>query len=151
MKIVAALEAIKKSVSDERSELIQKRARLHDDLHKGADFFCASRQYSKSELERASRRMADITREIVAIDKEIFDLDIIIGTKLETLLSDCRVRVSTASRKNDMSEITSGSGGFVDMFAEDEMVEISPEDLWILKILKPALKYCNIELVPKKA
>ena len=151
MKIVAALEDIKQALSVERSELIQKRAQLHDDLRRGADFFCASKQYSKSELERASRRMVEITRELVAVDKDIFDLDVIIGTKFEVLLSDCRVKAETAGRKNDMGEFTSSSSCFVDMYAEDEKVEISPEDLWILKILKPALKYCNIEIVPKKS
>lgn len=151
MKIVAALEDIKQAISTERSQLIQKRAQLHEDLRRGADFFCASKQYSKSELERASRRMVEITRSLAAIDKEIFDLDIVIGTKFEVLLSDCRVKIETVGKKNDMGEITSSSSFFVDMCAEEEKVEVSPEDLWILKILKPALKYCNIEAVPKKS
>ena len=150
MKIVAALEEIKHMLSDERMHLIQKRAQLHEDLRRGTDFFCASKQYSKSELERASRRMSEITRSLTAIDKELFDLDIIIGTKFEVLLSDCRIKAEMAGKKNDMGEITSSSSFFVDMYEDSEKVEVSPEDLWILKILKPALKYCNIETVPKK-
>ena len=150
MMILAALEDIKRTLCDERSELLQKRQKLSEDLKKGNDFFNTSQQYSKMELAKATARMRQIVRELSAVDKQLFDLDIMIGVKFETILTDCQVRIDAAGRKNDMGEITSNSSFLIDSFADGEKTEITPEDLWILKIIKPTLKYCNVEVIPKQ-
>lgn len=150
METLKALENIKETLIDERGKLIQKRSKLNSQLNQGLNFFCASQQYSRSELERAAVRMAKIVRSIVATDKEIFDLDIAVGTKFEALLSDCEVKVTMSEKKNDMGEISKENGFIFDLFPDDEKITVTPEDLWIIKILKPALKYCNIESLPRE-
>ena len=132
-----------------RGELLQKRSQLYKRLKNGNEFFKANKQYAKADIAKASELMTDITREIIDVEKEIFDIDVIIASKLEMLLSDCEIKITAASKKNDMGEITGKSDFVLDLFDDSEKAVITPEDLWILKIIKPTLKYCNIEINDK--
>lgn len=151
MQTLKALNEIKSMMNEQRNKLLEKKTALYQRLKKGNEFFQSTKQNSKAEIAKASAIMTNITKELAAVEKEIFDLDVIIGTKLEILLNDCEVRVKTASKKNDMGETAKGSEFLVSFFDDDEKEVITPEDLWILKIIKPALRYCNIEVTEKSA
>ena len=146
MKTLKGLEDVKALMNGARNELLTRRSHLYKRLRSGSEFFQSNKQYSKSELAKASELMVSIQKELMGVEKEIFDLDVIIATKLEMLLTDCEIHVTAASKKNDMSETTGRSDFIIDYFDDSEKAIITPEDLWILKIVKPALKYCNIEI-----
>lgn len=151
MQTLKALNEIKLMMNEQRNKLLEKRTALYQRLKKGNEFFQSTKQNSKAEIAKASSIMTNITKELAATEKEIFDLDVIIATKLEILLSDCEIKIKTASKKNDMGETAKGSEFIVSFFDDDEREVITPEDLWILKIIKPALRYCNIEISEKSA
>ena len=144
-----AVNELKDMMNNKRSKLIERRNSLYQRLKKGNEFFQSNRQNSKSEIAKAVSLVTNITKDIAVVEKEIFDLDVIICTKLELLLNDCEIKVTTASKRNDMGETTKGSEFLLSLFDDDEKEVITPEDLWVLKIIKPALRYCNIEVVEK--
>ena len=151
MQTLKALNEIKSMMNEQRNKLLEKRSALYQRLRKGNEFFQSTKQNSKAEIAKASAILTGITKELAIVEKEIFDLDVIIGTKLEILLNDCEVRVKTASKKNDMGETTKSSDFVLSLFDEEDKEVITPEDLWVLKIIKPALRYCNIEVTEKSA
>ena len=149
MTTLKALEEIKTLMNDTRGKLLTRRTQLYKRLKSGNEFFQSNKQYTKAELAKASELMVNIQSELMSVEKEIFDIDVIIATKLETLLTDCEIRITTAPKKNDMSELVGKSDFIIDYFNDKEKTTVTPEDLWILKIIKPALKYCNIEINKK--
>lgn len=146
MQTLKALNELKQQMNEERNALYKKRKALHDRLKSGEDFFKMSKRHSQADLAKGAETFAKLTRQVMQIDKEIFDLDVIIGTKLELLLNDCEIKVTAASRKNDMGEQIHKQDFVLSLYPEEDKVVITPNDLWMLKILKPALKYCNIEV-----
>lgn len=149
MQTLKAVNELKDMMNNKRSKLIERRNSLYQRLKKGNEFFQSNRQNSKSEIAKAVSLVTNITKDIAVVEKEIFDLDVIICTKLELLLNDCEIKVTTASKRNDMGETTKGSEFLLSLFDDDEKEVITPEDLWVLKIIKPALRYCNIEVAEK--
>lgn len=149
MQTLKALTEIKQMMNEQRNKLLERRKNLYQRLKKGNEFFQSTRQNSKAEIAKATNLMVSISKELAIVEKEIFDLDVIIATKLEVLLNDCEIRVKTAKKKNDMGETTNDSDFVISLYDDDERETITPEDLWILKIIKPALKYCNIEVSQK--
>ena len=147
MTTLQAVVEIKRMMAMERKELMTQRAAVSKKIAEGADFFTSSKQYTRAEMGKAAEIMKNASKQLATIDKKIFDLDVIIGTKLESLFADFEVRVSTAKKMNDMSESVLSSDSIFSLYDDNEKTVITPEDLWALKILKPALKYCNIEIV----
>lgn len=147
MNIVEAVERIKKVMLDERRELMNERSALSKKIAAGADFFSANKQYTRNDITKATDILRDTVNRLAVVDKKIFDLDVYIGTELEALLSNFEIKVSTAKKMNDMNESVPPSEFILSAYSDDERTHITAEDLWALKILKPALKYCNIEVV----
>lgn len=147
MTTLQAIVEIKKMMSVERKELMTQRAAVSKKISEGADFFTSSKQYTRGEMGKAAEIMKNASKQLAIIDKKIFDIDVVIGTKLEALFADFEVRVTTAKKMNDMSESVLSSDSIFSLYSDNEKATITPEDLWALKILKPALKYCNIEIV----
>ena len=150
MSIVEAVERIKKIMLDERKALLNERSALSKKILAGADFFSANKQYSKGDIAKATEILKNTVNNLADVDKKIFDLDVYIGTELEALLSSFEIKISTAKKMNDMNESVSPSEFVLSAYSDDERTHISAEDLWALKILKPALKYCNIEVLDAK-
>lgn len=147
MTTLQAIMEIKKMMAMERKELMNQRTAVSKKIAEGADFFTSSKQYTRAEMGKAAEIMKNASRQLANIDKKIFDIDVIIGTKLEALFSDFEVRVATAKKMNDMNESILSSEFIFSLYDDSEKTTITPEDLWVLKILKPALKYCNIEII----
>jgi hypothetical protein len=147
MTTLEAVAEIKRLMVAERKTLMAERSAISKKIAEGADFFTSSKQYTRSEMGKAAEVMKRASVQLAAVDKKIFDLDVIIGTKLESLFADFEVRVTTAKKMNDMSEGVMSSESIFSLYEDSEKTTITPEDLWAIKILKPALKYCNIEIV----
>ena len=147
MTTLQAVVEIKQMMLVERGQLMTQRSAISKKIAEGADFFTSSKQYTRAEMGKAAEIMKTACRQLAEIDKKIFDLDVIIGTKLEALFADFEIRITTAKKMNDMSEGVVSSDSVFALYSDDEKSTITPEDLWALKILKPALKYCNIEIV----
>lgn len=151
MTTLQAVTEIKRMMSVERKELMAQRTAISKKISEGADFFTSSKQYTRGEMGKAAEIMKNASKQLAAIDKKIFDIDVVIGTKLEALFADFEIRITTAKKMNDMSESVLPSDSIFSLYDNSEKTTITPEDLWALKILKPALKYCNIEIVNNTA
>ena len=145
MKTLKFVSEIKEIMFDRRKKLINEKSDLQKRFHKGVDFFLSASSHSKEDMSKASENMANIMRRLDAITKEIYDLDIIIGSKLETFFADFEIRVQIPQRVDESGDKNDACTPLV-YFTEEEMTNITPEDLWSLKILKPALQYQNIRI-----
>ena len=150
MNVAECVERIKKVMLNERNALLSERSALSKKILAGANFFSANKQYTRSEITKATDIFRDTVNRLAVIDKKIFDLDIYIGTELEALLSDFEIKVATSKKMNDMNESIPPADFILSSYSDDERAHITAEDLWALKILKPALKYCNIEITAPK-
>lgn len=149
MTTLKFVEEIKSLMFNERGKLINEKDALQKRFHKGVDFFLSAASHSKEEISRASDNMADIMRRIDFLTKEIYDLDLIIGTKLETFFADFEIRIQIPQRIDESGDKSDACSPLLH-FTDDEMVNITPEDLWALKILKPALHYQNIKITRRE-
>ena len=103
MTTLQAIVEIKKMMSVERKELMTQRAAVSKKISEGADFFTSSKQYTRGEMGKAAEIMKNASKQLAIIDKKIFDIDVVIGTKLEALFADFEVRVTTAKKMNDIN------------------------------------------------
>lgn len=149
MKTLRAVEEIKHLMADRRGELIQEKSSLMKRWESGINFFLSTKDRSRYDIEKASQTMRSISVRLDEITKEIYDLDVIIGTKLEDLFSDFEIRISIPQR-TDESGSKHESRNVLVGYSDEEKVTITPEDLWSLKILKQALNYRNIEVLKRK-
>ena len=92
MKTLKAVAEIKRKMENERKVLMEERSKLSKKIAAGADFFSSSKQYTRGEISKATEILKNTAKELAAIDKKIFDLDIIIGTELEALFADFEIK-----------------------------------------------------------
>ena len=149
MKTLKFVEEIKSLMLNERSKLINEKSALQKRFHKGVDFFLSTASHSKEEILVASDNMSSIMKKIDVLTKEIYDLDLIIGTKLETFFADFEIRIQLPQRIDESGDKSDACMPLLN-FTDDELVNITPEDLWALKILKPALHYQNIKITRRE-
>ena len=96
--------------------------------------------------------MLEIITDLSAIDKEMFDLDTILVSKLEMYLGNFIARVDIPERLNQAGDISKCNNAYVVPFKSDDenLVQISPEDIWFLKMIKEAVKATNVTFEPKE-
>ena len=142
------VEDVKELMSTKRDALISEKLALEKRFQKGCEFFLSTKQRSKQEMENASKSMKEIIQNMQRVERDLYDLDVIIGTKLESFLSDTEIRVQTARAVDETGDKNIPQNPLI-YFDDSEKVTITPEDLWALKILKPALHYKNIHIKKK--
>ena len=93
--------------------------------------------------------MREICSRLDKLTQQIYDLDIIIGVKLETLLNDSNIKITIAQRTDDSGDKLPEQSFSLSDFNEEKLT-ITTDDLYALKILKPALNYRNVEILRKE-
>lgn len=146
---------------DEMKELIMKRRELQSKLEEikksirgGANYFAVRQNKSvnqilSTELLKGAERMGEIIAELDSIQNEIFDLDTIIVSKLEVYMSNFEAKFSMPTRMNDAGDIIKYDDIYAVAVKSEDRREVTPDDIWFLKMIKDAFKATNVGFVEK--
>ena len=151
MKLPGSIENIKGLIL-QRKALADQLSSYRNRVRSGYDFFmnAAGQKQRVQDLAEGVKIVTDILREMQDINREIFDIDTTLAMYYETLTMDLVVRAQTIEQENDAGEtVTPAFFYFVPEPTRQDLVEVTPDDLFTLKILKAVFNARNIELVPK--
>lgn len=149
MQTLKVVEEIKHLAVRERGALIREKDALQKRYHDGINFFLSEKRRTKEDIEKADKTMHEICSRLDKLTQQIYDLDIIIGVKLETLLNDSNIKITIAQRTDDSGDKLPEQSFSLSDFNEEKLT-ITTDDLYALKILKPALNYRNVEILRKE-
>lgn len=138
---------------DKLNILLSQKNNILNAIKKGKDFF----QRMESGLEdsrlapQAAGRMIEYLTELDGIDKQILDINIMVIAKLESFLGDFVAKVNLPERINDAGDVIHKTSVYAVPFRLDdvEYAEVTPDDIWFLKLVKQALGTNNIEILKK--
>lgn len=151
MKVDKFVSHIKELIG-QRNILIDKKKELTARIRNGRDFFtqATAKQISSSDMAQATKLILDYTSQLIDVDDKILETDIIMTTALEGYLSDFVVRMRASQKNNDAGDnIDLKEFVFAPYKNNDNMIEITPEELWFLKIFKQAVGIRNVEVISK--
>jgi len=150
MLMPAFVEDIKREIQ-RRMDLQEERGGISSSIKKGIDFFKRENLTNEDATKGLELALQYLTR-INEIDDEIKNIDIIIATKLESFLSDSVIKVNLKRMSNDAGDIIDSKDIILTPFKSSESlyVELVPDDIWFLKIIKKALAVKNVEFVDKR-
>ena len=146
---------------DEMKELIMKRRELQSKLEEikksirgGANYFAVRQNKSvnqilSTELLKGAERMSEIIAELDSVQNEIFNLDTIIVSKLETYMGNFEAKFSMPTRMNDAGDIIKYDDVYAVAVKSEDRREVTPDDIWFLKMIKDAFKATNVGFVEK--
>lgn len=138
----------------ERSHLVRNRQSIVTRLQSGCDFFDqVTPRSNPNDVKTATKMMREYFIELQELDRRIFELDTIIGSRLEAEFLDSVIRIRAPKTSNDAGDAI-GPTNFTFMpegYTEDDYATIDEKDLWFLKIIKTAfsLKNQNVEIIKK--
>jgi hypothetical protein len=143
-----------KEQTNKKNGLIVKKNEILERVKKGEQFFLREESMnppSNQKMSEGSKTMIGLITELQEIDKQLIDLDIIIISKLEMYLGDFIGRAVIPERLNTAGDVIPKSEIFLVPFKTDnpEIREVTPDDIWFLKLVKQALSVNNIEILQK--
>lgn len=144
-------EEIKELVSEKR-QLLNERDSIRESMNNGASYFYRRiEHYNAKELEAGVKRVVELLDRLKEIDTRITDLDIIIVSKLEMYLGNFIARARMPERLSDAGDVIRHENIYAVPFKSDDsnLIEVSPEDIWFLKMIKAAFKATNITFEEK--
>lgn len=155
MKIEGFIQDIKTEI-EKKEGLAEERKIIYQRIKKGEEKFQEISKNPTNASPEMHLRGAEIflgcIESLKAIEQKLFDIDTIIVTKLESYLSDFVAKITIPAKTNDAGDIINKTQiAFVSHLSESpSMVEITPDDLWFLKIIKAALDRSNVEIISKQ-
>lgn len=136
-----------------KRELISRREALRKSIKSGDAYFSAriNNPHAK-ELQAGANRMLEIISDLDNLDKAIVDLDLVMVAKLEAYLGNFIAKVKMPDRLNDAGDLVRHDEVYAVPFNSDadNIKEITPDDIWFLKMIKEAYKATNITFEEKK-
>ncbi len=135
-----------------KRELISRREALKKSIKSGDAYFSARiNNPNARELQAGANRMIEIIADLDKLDKAIVDLDIVMITKLEAYLGNFTARVKMPDRLNDAGDLIRHDEIYAVPFnsGDENLKEITPDDIWFLKMIKEAYKATNITFEEK--
>lgn len=135
-----------------KRELISRREALKKSIKSGDAYFSARiNNPNASELQAGTNRMLEIISDLDKLDKAISDLDLVMISKLEMYLSNFTMRVRMPERLNDAGDLIKHDSVYAVPFNSEDtnLKEITPDDIWFLKMIKEAYKATNITFEEK--
>lgn len=141
-----------KELVSKKNELMARKKELRTSLKRGEQYFSSLvRNPNAKALNDGAVRALEIMTEYQNIEDELKDLDIILIAKIEAYTMDVIAKCSIPEHLNDAGDLIKSTDIFLVPFKTDEdMVEITPDDIWFLKLAKQALKATNVEFISKK-
>lgn len=136
-----------------KRELISRRESLRKSIKSGDAYFSARiNNPNARELQAGANRMLEIIADLDNLDKAIVDLDLVMITKLEAYLGNFIAKVKMPDRLNDAGDLVRHDEIYAVPFNSDceDIKEITPDDIWFLKMIKEAYKATNITFEEKR-
>lgn len=140
-----------KEMVREKNELLAKKSELESSLRRGQDYFSSLvRNPNASALNDGAKRALELMSQYRDIEERIKDIDIIMIAKVEAYTSDVVIKCLSPEHLNDAGDIIKTTEMFLVPFkTRDDLVEITPDDFWFMKLAKQALRATNIEFINK--
>lgn len=140
-----------KEIVNKKNELMSKKKELSVSLKRGEQYFATlSRNPNAKALNDGAARALEIMTEYLKVEEELKDLDIIAIAKIEAYTSDVIMKCNIPEHLNDAGDLIKNTELFLVPFKTNEdMVEVTPDDIWFLKLAKQALKATNVEFINK--
>lgn len=143
-----------KELIDKKKELEAKRKEIINSIRAGKDYFSARVNRRDSDIAKqlanGSTRMIQLTSELIEVQNAIDDIDIVIVTNLEAYMSNFIGKFDMPTRMSDAGDVIKDSNIYAVPYVLDEnKKEVTPDDVWFLKIIKQAYKATNISLIEK--
>lgn len=149
LKVDGFVEEIKDIIT-QRRDLSKNRNETLESIKNGYFFFSKLKnEPNNSKLITGSSRMMELISELINNEKQISDLDTILVSKMELYLGNFSMTVSVPEKMSDAGDIMKQQNIKVVSVKDDDMVEISPDDIWLLKMMKEALRVNNVSFEPK--
>jgi hypothetical protein len=138
---------------DEKNDLLQERKSIMDRIKNGKEFIIkVDYSANRGQLSQASTLIVQLINELEAIDTRIIDIDIIIIAELEAFCSDFVAKVSIKNKINQAGDVIDRQEVCFVPYNSDnpQYIEVTPDDLWFLKLLKVAVGVNNVEIISKE-
>lgn len=153
MWISKFIDDIKEEI-EKKNKLIARKQEIIKRMKKGEQFFLREESMNpvdKEKMSKGAKIVIDLMAEQESIDRQLLDIDIIIVSKLEMYLGDFIARATVPEKLNSAGDVVPKSDIFLVPFKTDnpEIKEVTPEDIWFLKLVKQALSVNNIEILSK--
>lgn len=145
-------EEVKEKIIDKAS-LLEERKELVNRIEKGRDFFKKAKNSGDvSKVLDGLSTLIGIIEELREIDKKINDIDITVVSLIEAYMSNFTAKFKMPARLNDAGDLIKHDEVYAVPYAIEtsDRLEVTPNDIWFLKMIKEAYKANNIELLPKK-
>lgn len=139
-----------KYLVSKKMEMIASRENIKASFINGEAFF-SNPSRSQQELQAGSKRMLEIIKELGELDRAIVDIDTVIVSNLEMYLGNFIAKAKMPDRLNDAGDLIKHNEIFAVPFNSDnpDLKEVTPDDIWFLKMIKEAYKATNITFIEK--
>ena len=143
-----------KKLFEEKQKLVTKRNVMAERFNQAKKFFeSISRQGAEAQARDVGegiKQLLSLIDAINKVEKEIKDLDVVLISNLEMFLGNYVIYLETASTVDDLGRKRDGQKIFmVPTLTDDEVCQITPEDIYTMKVLKQALSVSSIRVVRK--
>ena len=136
-----------------RNTVLQEREELKKRLKAGEAFFNKRIDLPNAdELRLGVQNVLQILNKVEDIDNQIKDIDTVMVSKLEMYLGNFTARARMPERLNDAGDLIKYDEIYLVPFNSDDenLKEVTPDDIWFLKMVKQAYKATNVAFVEKE-
>lgn len=141
-----------RNLVNERQDKVDKIKEVEESIKNGKNYFQNRIDNATSkELLDGTERMIELINELQKLNKEVFDLDVVIVAELEAYLGNFIGRVRIPQKITDAGDIEKSKIVYAVPFHDNDshLEEITPDDVWFLKLIKSAYKSNNIAFEKK--
>lgn len=135
-----------------KQEMMLKKTSLDQSIKGGRDYFGTRLDSgSAKDLRKGAERMCSLIDEYSQVMKDIQDIDLIIISKLEAYTGNFIPAIKTSRKVNDAGDLINPEIAWIVPFTNknSSVTQISPDDIWFLKMVKEAYKPANIKICLK--
>jgi len=149
MLIPEFVQDIKNEIS-KKMKLQDRRVKIISSIKNGEAYFLRD-DLTKEDEAKGVQQVLRYLNELDEIDNSINDIDVIIAVKLESFLGDSVIKATAPERTNDAGDIIERNDVALTPFKSSDAsyIELVPDDIWFLKIVKKALAVKNVEIISK--
>lgn len=139
---------------EEKQKLVAKRNAISDRFNQARRFFeSISRQGAEAQardVNEGIKQLLSLIDTLNQVEKEIKDIDVVLIANLEMFLGNYVMYLETADAVDDQGKERKGQKIFmVPTLSDDEVMQITPDDIYTLKVLKQALSVSSVRVIRK--
>lgn len=135
-----------------RNAVLNERHELERRIKAGEAYFSKRIDSpNPKELENGIKNVLSIITQLRKKDNEIKDIDTVIVSELEAYLGNFIGKVRMPERLNEAGDLVKYNEVYAVPFNSDnpDLKEVTPNDIWFLKMIKEAFKATNVGFIEK--